>query len=104
MPGGVKSTLHLEPPVGFEPTTARLRIESSTTELRWRRSHNLATQGRARYSFANRSSLNGNPSRTPRSVSSLSARRTSPGVPYNPRVVADRVIERVEPQCVDAEP
>src|SRR2546425_3898927 len=26
-----------EPPVGFEPTTARLRIESSTTELRWRR-------------------------------------------------------------------
>src|SRR5439155_15702313 len=25
-----------EPPVGFEPTTARLRIESSTTELRWR--------------------------------------------------------------------
>src|SRR6266496_1792948 len=29
-----------EPPVGFEPTTARLRIESSTTELRWR---NVAT-------------------------------------------------------------
>ena len=27
---------HGEPPVGFEPTTARLRIESSTTELRWR--------------------------------------------------------------------
>src|SRR5207247_6383090 len=25
-----------KPPVGFEPTTARLRIESSTTELRWR--------------------------------------------------------------------
>src|SRR3970040_698835 len=24
-----------EPPVGLEPTTARLRIESSTTELRW---------------------------------------------------------------------
>ena len=24
-----------EPPVGFEPTTARLRIESSTPELRW---------------------------------------------------------------------
>src|SRR5437868_10917325 len=45
------------------------------------RSHNLATQGRARYSFANRASLNGNPSRTPRSVSRLSARRTSPGVP-----------------------
>src|SRR2546422_4058090 len=45
------------------------------------RSHNLATQGRARYSFANRSSPNGNPSRAPRSVSMLSARRTSPGVP-----------------------
>ncbi len=27
---------HEEPPVGLEPTTARLRIESSTTELRWR--------------------------------------------------------------------
>jgi hypothetical protein len=27
-----------EPPVGLEPTTARLRIECSTTELRWRRS------------------------------------------------------------------
>lgn len=26
-----------EPPVGLEPTTARLRIECSTTELRWRR-------------------------------------------------------------------
>src|SRR5689334_20045166 len=25
-----------EPPVGIEPTTARLRIECSTTELRWR--------------------------------------------------------------------
>src|SRR5690606_19424521 len=25
-----------EPPVGLEPTTARLRIECSTTELRWR--------------------------------------------------------------------
>jgi hypothetical protein len=25
-----------EPPVGFEPTTARLRIECSTPELRWR--------------------------------------------------------------------
>src|SRR5687768_13725159 len=24
-----------EPPVGFEPTTTRLRIESSTPELRW---------------------------------------------------------------------
>jgi hypothetical protein len=27
-----------EPPVGIEPTTARLRIECSTSELRWRRS------------------------------------------------------------------
>src|SRR5439155_15522115 len=45
------------------------------------RSHNLATRRRARYSFANRSSLNGNPSRTPRSISRFSARRTSPGVP-----------------------
>src|SRR5712671_6724926 len=44
-------------------------------------SHNLATQGRARYSFANRASLNGNPSRIPHSVSRLSARRTSPAVP-----------------------
>ena len=26
---------HREPPVGFEPTTTRLRIESSTPELRW---------------------------------------------------------------------
>ena len=31
------SDLPPEPPVGFEPTTARLRIESSTPELRWRR-------------------------------------------------------------------
>src|SRR5262252_850632 len=27
---------HREPAVGIEPTTARLRIECSTTELRWR--------------------------------------------------------------------
>ena len=27
-----------EPPVGIEPTTARLRIECSTAELRWRES------------------------------------------------------------------
>src|SRR2546425_11834561 len=40
-----------EPPVGFEPTTARLRIESSTTELRWR-GPNLATCCSARYSTA----------------------------------------------------
>src|SRR5438046_6556071 len=38
-----------EPPVGFEPTTARLRIESSTTELRWR-GPNLATCCATRYS------------------------------------------------------
>ncbi len=38
-----------EPPVGFEPTTARLRIESSTTELRWR-PPNLATCCATRYS------------------------------------------------------
>src|SRR5437867_8011917 len=38
-----------EPPVGFEPTTARLRIESSTTELRWR-GPNLATCCAMRYS------------------------------------------------------
>src|SRR5437016_1744798 len=37
-----------EPPVGFEPTTARLRIESSTTELRWR-GPNLATCCAMRY-------------------------------------------------------
>ena len=29
---------HPEPLVGFEPTTARLRIECSTPELQWRRS------------------------------------------------------------------
>src|SRR6266566_8050325 len=40
-----------EPPVGFEPTTARLRIESSTTELRWR-PPNLATCCATRYSTA----------------------------------------------------
>src|SRR5437867_13027981 len=39
-----------EPPVGFEPTTARLRIESSTTELRWR-PPNLATGFSTRYSL-----------------------------------------------------
>src|SRR5438309_518488 len=39
-----------EPPVGFEPTTARLRIESSTTELRWR-SPNLAAAVSTRYSL-----------------------------------------------------
>src|SRR5216110_2575651 len=38
-----------EPPVGFEPTTARLRIESSTTELRWR-PPNLAACCSTRYS------------------------------------------------------
>ena len=38
-----------EPPVGFEPTTARLRIESSTTELRWR-GPNLAMCSALRYS------------------------------------------------------
>src|SRR6058998_3331123 len=38
-----------EPPVGFEPTTARLRIESSTTELRWR-GPNLARCCSTRYS------------------------------------------------------
>src|SRR5216117_2986041 len=37
-----------EPPVGFEPTTARLRIESSTTELRWR-PPNLAACCSTRY-------------------------------------------------------
>ena len=31
-----------EPPVGIEPTTARLRIECSTTELLWRDDHALA--------------------------------------------------------------
>src|SRR2546429_7317999 len=40
-----------EPPVGFEPTTAGLRIESSTTELRWR-GPNLATCCSPRYSAA----------------------------------------------------
>src|SRR5207249_6520978 len=40
-----------EPPVGFEPTTARLRIESSTTELRWR-PPNLAACCSTRYSTA----------------------------------------------------
>ena len=30
---------HREPAVGIEPTTARLRIECSTTELRWRSLH-----------------------------------------------------------------
>src|SRR5262249_15459730 len=30
------AVLALEPAVGIEPTTARLRIECSTTELRWR--------------------------------------------------------------------
>jgi MFS family permease len=38
-----------EPPVGFEPTTARLRIESSTTELRWRRAGKLAAGRAKRY-------------------------------------------------------
>jgi hypothetical protein len=32
---GVKSLRDGEPLVGFEPTTARLRIESSTPELQW---------------------------------------------------------------------
>ena len=41
-PGGrafvdfVIERFHQEPAVGIEPTTARLRIECSTTELRWR--------------------------------------------------------------------
>ena len=34
--------LSKEPQVGIEPTTARLRIECSTTELRWQASHALA--------------------------------------------------------------
>src|SRR5690606_27513360 len=32
----LRSRRSSEPPVGFEPTTARLRIECSTPELRWR--------------------------------------------------------------------
>jgi hypothetical protein len=32
----VRSCGNREPPVGIEPTTARLRIECSTAELRWR--------------------------------------------------------------------
>lgn len=35
---------HPEPPVGFEPTTARLRIECSTPELRWHRPPDLSTR------------------------------------------------------------
>src|SRR2546425_5140701 len=42
-----------------------------TTLFRSGRSHNLATQGRARYSFANRASLNGNPSRSEEHTSEL---------------------------------
>ncbi len=30
-----RGTAEKEPPVGIEPTTTRLRIESSTSELRW---------------------------------------------------------------------
>src|SRR5712664_1086075 len=67
------------------------------------RSHNLATQGRARYSFANRASLNGNPL-APRAVSQGSALGVLRQECPKPRVVADRVPERVEPQRVDAEP
>src|SRR4029077_19112145 len=37
-----------EPPVGFEPTTARYRIESSPTELR-SRTHKLAARCAPRY-------------------------------------------------------
>ena len=33
-----------EPPVGVEPTTTRLRIESSTTELRWRSRTRMDTE------------------------------------------------------------
>src|ERR1043166_10262633 len=34
-----------EPAVGIEPTTARLRIECSTTELRWRSTVSLQCPG-----------------------------------------------------------
>src|SRR5688572_20255479 len=34
--GPGQRSLEREPLVGFEPTTARLRIESSTPELQWR--------------------------------------------------------------------
>src|SRR5215208_2765848 len=40
-----KSLLFREPLVGFEPTTARLRIESSTPELQWRTSDEGRTAG-----------------------------------------------------------
>src|SRR5262245_14757458 len=40
---------HREPAVGIEPTTARLRIECSTTELRWRM--RWGTVPRSRYAF-----------------------------------------------------
>ncbi len=36
----------LEPLVGIEPTTARLRIECSTSELQWRRSKSGAEGNR----------------------------------------------------------
>src|SRR5437660_7702762 len=56
-----------EPPVGFEPTTARLRIESSTTELRWR-PPNLAACCSTRYSTCP----------TPRSISSSGVEEQPP--------------------------
>ncbi len=34
-----------EPPVGIEPTTARLRIECSTPELRWHRFAKVEPRG-----------------------------------------------------------
>ena len=48
--------IHAEPPVGIEPTTARLRIECSTAELRWRttdstRSHHALERTRTAKPF-----------------------------------------------------
>jgi hypothetical protein len=43
--GTVPAGADREPPVGIEPTTARLRIECSTPELRWHPGRSISTSG-----------------------------------------------------------
>jgi integrase len=90
-----------EPPVGFEPTTARLRIESSTTELRWR-DCTTTTYGVSREVYAVVPKLNpcSASTRAPNLAACCSTRystdsarwRTWPTCPYTFRTI-------VSPQC-----
>jgi hypothetical protein len=79
-----------EPPVGIEPTTARLRIECSTTELRWR---GLAARRRGGTSLSHGAEGN----RTPDLCSAIAALSH---LSYGPAIaVSHRLSVYVLPYC-----